>query len=95
MTRPLILVALVALAACDTAGTTTASAPRGSAESRFVTAMENNGCIMNQANAGKIIQESMLTGEEIKSVVEDLANAGKIEKLVGDTLRLTSGGCSL
>ena len=95
MTRSLIIVALFALAACDTAGTMqTASAPRGSAEARFVTAMQNNGCIMNQANAGRVREQSGLSDDEIKAVVTGLAVAGKIEESMGASLKLTSGACA-
>ena len=95
MTRSLIIVALFALAACDTAGTMqTASTPRGSAEARFITAIENNGCMLNQANTVRVANEAGITPDEFTSISRELLESGRMEESIGASLRLTTGACA-
>lgn len=92
MTRSLILVSLFALAACaDGMQMPTAQM---SAEQRFLTAVENNGCILNQANTGRVLEQAEVSPEEVTEIVTKLAAEGKVESLMGASLRITTGQCS-
>lgn len=92
MTRSLILVSLFALAACaDGMQMPTAQM---SAEQRFLTAVENNGCILNQANTARVLEQADVSPEEVTDIVTKLAAEGKVESLMGASLRITTDQCS-
>ena len=94
MMRSLILMSFAALAACAENGAVQMPSSRMSAEDRFVMAVENNGCILNQANTARVLEQAMVSPEEVTDIVTKLASAGKIEKSMGASLRLKSGQCS-
>lgn len=92
MTRSLILVSLLALSACaDGVRMPTANM---SPEGRFLTAVENNGCMLNQANTARVLQEADLTTAQVTEIVTKLAAEGKVETSMGASLRITSDRCS-
>lgn len=92
--RNLILLSFVALTACMDAGGMGMSLPGMSAEDRFVAAMENNGCILNQANTARVLQEADVTPEQVTEIVEGLAAEGKIEPSIGASLRIVTDRCN-
>ncbi|MBE0413185.1 hypothetical protein [Yoonia sp.] len=92
MKPSLILVSLFALAACADGMPTAMSG--GSAEARFVSAVENNGCILNQANTARVLNQAQVTPEQVTEIVTKLAGEGKIETSMGASLRLTTPACS-
>ncbi|WP_439156195.1 hypothetical protein [Yoonia sp.] len=92
MTRALILMSLFALSACAEGVQMPASGM--SAEGRFLTAVENNGCILNQANTARVLQEADLTTAQVTDIVTKLAAEGKVETSMGASLRITSDRCS-
>ena len=94
MMRSLILMSFVALAACAENGAVQIPSSRMSAEDRFVLAVENNGCILNQANTARVLEEAMVSPEEVTDIVTKLASAGKIEKSMGASLRIKTDRCS-
>ena len=92
MTRFLVLLPLVALVACAEGGTMPVAGM--SAENRFLTAVENNGCILNQANTARVLEEAQVTPEEVTDIVTKLAAEGKVETSMGASLRITTDRCS-
>lgn len=92
MTRSLILVSLFALSAC--AESMQMPTAQMSPEARFLTAVENNGCILNQANTGRVLEEAQVSPEEVTDIVTKLAAEGKVETLMGASLRITTDQCS-
>lgn len=92
MKRSIILISLLTLAACaegmQIPGVTM------SAENRFLMAVENNGCILNQANTATVLEEADVSPEEVTEIVTDLTRQGKVETIMGASLRITTDRCA-
>ncbi|WP_296424932.1 hypothetical protein [Yoonia sp.] len=94
MMRPLILLAFVSVSACATGGPMSIPSAQMSAKDRFVLALENNGCILNQANTAKVLDEATVSADEVTQIITTLSNEGKAEIADGASIRILTERCS-
>ncbi|KJZ20414.1 hypothetical protein [Loktanella sp. S4079] len=48
-----------------------------SAKERFVTVVEQNGCVMNESNAALVLSEATLSADDLKRVMTELKAEGR------------------
>lgn len=91
------LLALAGLAAC--AAATPPPRPVGAAptlapEARFVAAVEQEGCVLNNQNLGAVLLRANLTQAELPAITAGLEAQGRIESPSAGTLRVLSDRCA-
>ncbi len=100
------IVALGALGAC-TAGvqvgnrgvvgsvspSTVAAAPLASPKDRLVSAIEQQGCVLNSDNVAQVLLRANLTQQELMRITPELAAEGRAEVSDGGTIRVLSNNC--
>lgn len=64
-----------------------------SAQARFVSSVEANGCALTSANTNLIMAEAVLSREDLARIMTDLRADGRGE-IDGQAFRLTSGVCA-
>ena len=64
-----------------------------SAQARFVSSVEANGCSLTSANTEVIMADAVLSREDLARVMTDLRSEGRGE-IDGQAFRLTSGACA-
>jgi hypothetical protein len=106
MNRLVLIPAIAALSACSSgipeflqpASTAPSVAPAPevvqlTAEERFITAAEANGCVINPTTITAIMAQASLSQDDVVRIVSQLDAAGRATTDGDASVRLTGGNC--
>ena len=103
MKRLALIPALIAVSACSNGipdvlrpAPTVEPAPEVvqlTAEERFITAAEANGCVINPTTITPIMAQASLSQDDVVRIVSQLSEAGRATTDGDASVRLTGGNC--